>query len=121
MANKLHTFLLVLAIVVPGFIAWFVYVTDFVRWFTVIGFLNQAPQSHMRAGQVVYIADTTHCEDLHYHEPSGLLFTACEDAKDSRFAWFPPLSIVDNAPLVAERQGSIRVIDPKVVCLVNCC
>lgn len=117
MANKLHTFLLVLAIAVPSFTAWFIYVTDFFRWFNVVGFLNQAPQSHLHLGpsDFVYIADTTHCEDLHYHEPSGLIFTACEDAKDTRYAWFPPLAFLDNAPKVMETRGSIRVIDPKVI------
>ena len=36
------------------------------------------------------IPDTIYCEDLHYHEPSGLLFGAAETDKVARKKWFPP-------------------------------
>lgn len=36
------------------------------------------------------IPDTLYCEDLHYHEPSGLLFGASEEKPESRAKWFPP-------------------------------
>lgn len=39
------------------------------------------------------ILDTLHCEDLHYHEPSGLLFGASEERAESRAKWFPPFVI----------------------------
>lgn len=57
------------------------------------------------------IPDTVHCEDLHYHEASGQIFTACEDSMQTRFKWFPPLG---NMQGPATSTGSIHVIDPKV-------
>lgn len=36
------------------------------------------------------IDNTTHAEDLHYHEPSGLIFTAAERDETRRSVWFPP-------------------------------
>jgi hypothetical protein len=58
----------------------------------------------------IYIEDTIHCEDVHHYRPANLLFTACEDNKNIRFSWFPPLGHL--LPLTA--QGSIHVVDPKV-------
>ncbi|POR39519.1 Serum paraoxonase/arylesterase 1 [Tolypocladium paradoxum] len=55
---------------------------------------------------------TTHCEDLHYHEPSNLLFTACEDTESTRYSWFPALAIFDSPSGAANAQGSIKIIDP---------
>jgi hypothetical protein len=64
------------------------------------------------AGQgPIVIEDTVHCEDLHYHRPANLLFTACEDVKDIRFDWFPGLGHLDAK---AVGQGSIHIVDPKV-------
>jgi hypothetical protein len=64
------------------------------------------------AGQgPIVIEDTVHCEDLHHYRPANLLFTACEDLKDTRFDWFPGLAHLD--PKAAGR-GSIHVVDPKV-------
>ena len=39
------------------------------------------------------IPDTLYCEDLHYHEPSGLLFGASEEKPETRAQWFPPFVI----------------------------
>ena len=36
------------------------------------------------------IDDTLYMEDLHYHEPSGLLFGASEEKAETRWKWFPP-------------------------------
>ena len=36
------------------------------------------------------IPDTLHTEDLHLHEPSGLLFGASEEKAETRWNWFPP-------------------------------
>lgn len=36
------------------------------------------------------IPDSLYTEDLHYHEPSGLLFGASEEKADTRWHWFPP-------------------------------
>ncbi|KAL5606457.1 hypothetical protein BROUX41_002868 [Berkeleyomyces rouxiae] len=60
----------------------------------------------------VYIPDTIQCEDLHYHERSGLIFTACEDNRQTRLSWFPPLGIFDDPVLGQESQGSIHIVNP---------
>ena len=42
-------------------------------------------------GDSPYILDDTiYAEDLHYHESSGLLFTASEANAEQRSLWFPP-------------------------------
>lgn len=57
------------------------------------------------------IEDTIHCEDVHHYRPANLLFTACEDTKETRFDWFPGLGHLTPHP---PARGSIHVIDPKV-------
>lgn len=59
----------------------------------------------------IYIADTVHCEDVHHYLPANLLFTACEDSKNIRFDWFPPLGHLTPHP---EARGSIHVVNPQV-------
>ncbi|KAK3936640.1 hypothetical protein QBC46DRAFT_452578 [Diplogelasinospora grovesii] len=81
------------------------------RTVTVMGVMRKPGNTHIQQ-EVVYIADTTHCEDLHYHAPSNTLFTACEDNAATRFSWFPPLAVFDDPELAAKSQGSIHVIDP---------
>ncbi|KAK4669591.1 uncharacterized protein QC763_204350 [Podospora pseudopauciseta] len=84
------------------------------RAVTVLGVFRSYPAGDIgTTQQVTSIPDTTHCEDLHHHVPSGLLFTACEDDPSTRFQWFPPLGNLDNPKLAAENRGSIHVIDPK--------
>ncbi|KAJ5766448.1 uncharacterized protein N7511_004064 [Penicillium nucicola] len=56
----------------------------------------------------IYIDDTVHCEDVHHYKPANLLFTACEDTKSTRFAWFPPLGHL----IPATTSGSIHIVDP---------
>jgi hypothetical protein len=57
------------------------------------------------------IPDTAYCEDMHYHEPSGLVFAACEENEENRWKWFPPMTIFDDPTALG--HGSIVVIDPK--------
>lgn len=57
------------------------------------------------------IPDTMQCEDLHYHEGSGQIFTACEDSVQARFKWYPGLA---NLQGPGTSTGSIHVINPKV-------
>lgn len=64
--------------------------------------------------QAVLIPDTPHCEDLHHHLASGLLFAACEGSLEARHSWFPPLTIFDDAGKAAQAPGAITIIDPKV-------
>ncbi|KAL4894318.1 hypothetical protein BDV59DRAFT_192656 [Aspergillus ambiguus] len=82
------------------------------RGLTVLGVWR--PSNLTVAQQVPFqkVADTIHCEDLHYHEPSGLIFTACEDSVETRFKWFPPLGNVDGP---ATTTGSIHVIQPETM------
>jgi hypothetical protein len=60
------------------------------------------------------IPNTVQCEDLHVHEPSGLLFTACQGTSAERFSWFPPLTTFKDHKAAEQSHGSIYVIDPKV-------
>ncbi|OLN88990.1 Serum paraoxonase/arylesterase 2 [Colletotrichum chlorophyti] len=69
------------------------------------------PVAH--AGDLIFIDDTTHCEDIHHHVPSGLLFTACEDTAETRPLWFPGLGHLDDPVKGSDGRGSIHVIDPK--------
>ncbi|KAM3473562.1 hypothetical protein MY8738_008324 [Beauveria namnaoensis] len=63
--------------------------------------------------QAIQIPDTPHCEDLHHHLASGLLFTACEASWEARHSWFPPLAILEDASKAAQTPGAITVIDPQ--------
>ncbi|KAK3297160.1 uncharacterized protein B0H64DRAFT_119439 [Chaetomium fimeti] len=81
----------------------------------VFGALRKYPHGATVQGDVIAIPDTVHCEDLHYHAPSGTLFTACEDDPEARFKWFPPLANFDNPELGSKSRGSLHVIDPKTM------
>ena len=80
---------------------------------TVLGVFRRANTSAIQE-EVVVIPDTINCEDIHYHAPSGMLFTACEDNVETRFRWFPPLDNFDDPGLARKARGSIHVVDPKV-------
>ncbi|WQF79113.1 Putative six-bladed beta-propeller, TolB [Colletotrichum destructivum] len=69
--------------------------------------------SVLNGGDFVFIDDTVYCEDLHHHTPSGLLFTACDDNKETRAAWFPGLANLDDPVKSSKQKGSFHVIDPK--------
>ncbi|KAL2175188.1 uncharacterized protein P884DRAFT_248343 [Thermothelomyces heterothallicus CBS 202.75] len=86
------------------------------RAVTVLGVLRKYPDGAViNTGEVIVIPDTTQCEDLHYHAPSGTLFTACEDNVETRFKWFPPLANFDSPDSAGKSRGSIHVIDPKTM------
>jgi hypothetical protein len=57
------------------------------------------------------IPDTLHCEDLHHHLPSGLLFGASEVDPETRWKWFPPIGEFDYK--AATTRGSFVVINPE--------
>ena len=84
------------------------------RTATVVGALRKYPAVAGVQDDTIAIPDTVYCEDLHYHAPSGTLFTACEDDTEGRFKWFPPLANFDHPELASKSQGSIHVVDPKV-------
>ncbi|KAF6824805.1 serum paraoxonase arylesterase family protein [Colletotrichum plurivorum] len=83
------------------------------RTSTVIGWSRTINNTQVAAGDITFIGDTVHCEDIHHHVPSGLLFTACEDDPEARKHWFPPLGTMNDPVRAKEFQGSIHIIDPK--------
>lgn len=85
------------------------------RTLTVLGALRRYPPGAVVKEGVTAIPDTVHCEDLHYHAPSGMLFTACEDNPETRYKWFPPLANFDDPEMASRSRGSIHVVDPKVI------
>ncbi|KAM5344488.1 hypothetical protein ACJ41O_013024 [Fusarium nematophilum] len=91
-----------------------VYLTPSIRRFTtVVGIFRTPSSTKVADGDFVVIEDTTHCEDLHHHLASGLLFAACDDSDSPRFSWYPPLGLLGD-PLAGQKsRGSIHVIDPK--------
>jgi hypothetical protein len=84
------------------------------RLVTVIGVFRTPASTFISPADTVWIDDTVHCEDLHHHLESNLLFTACEDVKETRMGWFPGLGRLGNPEVVLKARGSIHVIDPKV-------
>jgi hypothetical protein len=107
---------LVLISLLGALLAYFLYSIgpDLQRAVVVLGVFRKYPTATISKDELVIIPDTVNCEDLHYHAPSGTIFTACEDDADVRFRWFPPLANFDDAELAGRSQGSIHVIDPKV-------
>ena len=79
-------------------------------------FLTPNPTVLAEGHGPIYIEDTVHCEDVHHYQPANLLFAACEDAKSTRFDWFPPLGHLTPRP---EARGSIHVVDPKVSLVIR--
>ncbi|KAF9877232.1 serum paraoxonase arylesterase family protein [Colletotrichum karsti] len=83
------------------------------RTATVVGVSRTIENTVVLGGDFTVIGDTTHCEDIHHHEASGLLFTACEDDAETRKVWFPPLAQFQDPVKGSKSKGSIHVIDPK--------
>ncbi|KAI0888216.1 calcium-dependent phosphotriesterase [Annulohypoxylon maeteangense] len=59
------------------------------------------------------IEDTVACEDLHYHEPSGLLYSACMDDMKKASGWFPGSGTFDHPENPS--FGTLVVIDSKTM------
>lgn len=66
--------------------------------------------------QIHHIPGTRHCEDLHHHLRSGLLFGACEGPESPRWRWNPPAAHYDDPQDVptGEGRGGLIVVNPKV-------
>ncbi|EHK23410.1 uncharacterized protein TRIVIDRAFT_169108 [Trichoderma virens Gv29-8] len=82
------------------------------RIILVSGVFRNPERTELAPEDYVVIENTINCEDLHHHEPSGLIFTACEDYVGSRLAWFPPLEHFHD-PSTKKMKGKLQVIDPK--------
>lgn len=87
--------------------------------FNVLGLTrSKAALVNIHGHDLRIIPNTIQCEDLHIHEPSGLLFTACQGESESRLSYFPPLVNFLDPMKAAQIQGSIYVVNPKVWYLV---
>ena len=104
------------AVVLCAVLAVFIYTAEPQRWGAVFGITRKPVASALR--EVRKIPHTKHCEDVHLHAASNLLFTACEGHDSQRFAWFPPLANFGDPTAALKVQGSIKVIDPSV-CLLE--
>ncbi|KAH0493125.1 hypothetical protein TgHK011_008045 [Trichoderma gracile] len=82
------------------------------RFIQVSGIFREPGSTELASGEFVVVNDTINCEDLHLHEPSGLIFTACEDDVASRRKWFPPIEHFANSS-TERMRGKLEVIDPK--------
>ncbi|KID60501.1 Serum paraoxonase/arylesterase 2 [Metarhizium brunneum] len=104
------------AILILAIFAAFLYTAELPRAKVVLGFgRKQSSTVVANANDFHTIPDTVHCEDLHYHEPSRLIFTACEGVEATRYAWFPALGHFDDPNVGLKAQGSIEVIDPSTM------
>lgn len=82
------------------------FVGAFRRTFTPISALY-APEDYfdLPIGQV---------EDLAYHHPSGLIFSAGQGNVSARAGWFPPWANFDRPDDAAVADGGLWVIDSEV-------
>ncbi|RFU73114.1 serum paraoxonase arylesterase family [Trichoderma arundinaceum] len=104
-----------IAIVLLAVLLGYVYNNSHVqRIIYVSGIFRKPERTEVAPEDYVVIDNTLHCEDMHYHEPSGLIFTACEDHKGSRLRWFPPLGHFAD-PQTARMKGKLQIIDPKIL------
>lgn len=103
------------AILFVAILAAIFYAGEVPRARVVLGFGREKASTIVTNSKDFYaIPDTVHCEDIHYHEPSNLLFTACEGNEATRYAWFPGLAHFDDPTVGLKAQGAIEVIDPRV-------
>ncbi|KAB5546966.1 serum paraoxonase/arylesterase family protein [Coniochaeta sp. 2T2.1] len=93
-----------------------IYNADLPRTLKVMGvFKKPASTVVAESSDFLVIPDTPHCEDLHYHASSNLLFSACEANDQDRFSWFPPLVNMDDPSVTLKSRGAIHVLDPKTM------
>ncbi|KAL6804306.1 hypothetical protein J3E68DRAFT_423195 [Trichoderma sp. SZMC 28012] len=101
-----------IAVVLLAVLLGYVYNFYVQRTVYVSGLFRNPEKTELAPGDYKVIENAINCEDLHHHEPSGLIFAACEDAPLSRLAWFPPLGHFSN-PSTERMKGKLQVIDPK--------
>ncbi|KAG6002147.1 hypothetical protein E4U43_001162 [Claviceps pusilla] len=105
-----------LLVLVIGVVAILLYLAELPRASIVLGLWRQPAKSLVTDPHDFHIIpDTVHCEDLHYHEPSNLLFTACEGTEHTRQAWFPALTVLGDPTTGLKAQGALEVIDPRTM------
>ncbi|KAI0390712.1 serum paraoxonase/arylesterase family protein [Xylariaceae sp. FL0594] len=83
-----------------------------VRHFTTnLGFRPFESAANVHGLETIFIPDTVACEDLEYHAPSGLLFTACSNDLETTRGWMPGGDALGHPDRPS--YGSLVVIDPK--------
>ncbi|KAK8094649.1 serum paraoxonase/arylesterase family protein [Apiospora hydei] len=88
--------------------------TQVYRQLTIFGLFRTPSSTHISTDDtIVVIEGTKHCEDLHWHEPSQRLFTACEGPQTTRFSWWPPLTNHEDPTALKDARGLLVVVDPK--------
>ncbi|KAM0456741.1 hypothetical protein ACHAPV_007031 [Trichoderma viride] len=93
----------------------YVYNSYVQRALVVMGAFRQAGSTELAPGDFVVIDGTTHCEDLHYHESTSLIFTACEGFQGARLKWFPPIDHFFEPSHPELVKGNLQIIDPKTL------
>ncbi|KAI1811950.1 serum paraoxonase/arylesterase family protein [Poronia punctata] len=82
-----------------------------VRHFTkILGIRPFENIANVHGSEIVLIPDTIACEDLEYHEPSGLIYTACSDDLGTVSGWMPGAGALEHPDKPS--FGSIKIIDP---------
>lgn len=80
---------LYVTLVVVGVLSALLY-TPVKRGVVVLGFLRPIESwQNVHGIENRVIEDTVACEDLHYHEPSGMLYSACGGDLEKAATWFP--------------------------------
>ncbi|GAW19530.1 hypothetical protein ANO14919_090180 [Xylariales sp. No.14919] len=80
---------------------------------TVFGIRPFENQVNIHGVETQFIPDTVACEDLEYHAPSGMLYTACVGDVEVARGWNPGAEALSRPDRPA--FGSIVVIDPKTL------
>ncbi|GAP87998.1 putative serum paraoxonase arylesterase 2 [Rosellinia necatrix] len=80
---------------------------------TILGFRPFESTLNVHGTETRFIPDTVACEDLEYHAPSGMLYTACVGDLETARGWNPGAEALDRPDRPA--YGSIMVIDPKTL------
>ncbi|KAI1433351.1 serum paraoxonase/arylesterase family protein [Xylaria sp. CBS 124048] len=70
-------------------------------------------RENIHGSETLFIPDTIGCEDLEYHAPSGMLYTACVGDIEIARGWNPGAQALERHDRPA--FGHIVVIDPKTM------
>ncbi|KAI1420467.1 serum paraoxonase/arylesterase family protein [Xylaria sp. FL1777] len=80
---------------------------------TVLGVRPFESSANVHGIETQFIAHTAGCEDLEYHTPSGLLYTACIGDVEAARSWSPGAEALERPDRPA--FGTIVVIDPNTL------
>ncbi|KAF2965014.1 hypothetical protein GQX73_g8559 [Xylaria multiplex] len=80
---------------------------------TILGIRPFESSVNIHGVETRFIPDTAGCEDLEYHAPSGMLYTACVGDVEVARGWNPGAEALERPDRPA--FGTIVVIDPKTL------